>query len=347
MAKPATKLPFLRHKRAKGRDYWYFDTGTKDVLGKTILTRLPALKDPSFGGSYARAVAARTSRKNKQGILTLDGLIRQFERSPEYRGRSESTQKSYALYLARANSLIRNRAGESPPVKAVERRDIVAMRNVLADTPGAANQAIRAVSALFFWAIANDKAMDNPAKGISKFDSKEHKAWPQALVDEALTDPQIGMAVALLYFTGQRIGEVVRMSWHDIEGDFMRVFVQKKQTHIRVAILPELADLLKAQPKAGVTILTNSNGQSWSSGGLRDKIQAWGKQRKVHIVPHGLRKNAVNSLFEAGCTAAEVSGITDQSLAMLEHYGRGRNKLGLGRAAVVKLDTARKARNKG
>lgn len=346
MAKPTKKPLYVRHKQAKGRDYWYFDTGTKDIYGKMILTRLPDIKDPSFGASYARAQGARSARKNKKEALTFDGLIRQFERSPEYRNRTESTKKSYQIYLQRANGLLRDRAGDSPPIKGIERRDVLAVRNALADTPGAANQAVRAISALFHWAIKNDKTKENPAHGVTLFDSTPHKPWPQDLVEEAMLDPQVGMAVALLFFTGQRIAEVVRMSWNDIEGDHMKVFVQKKQNHIRVAILPELAERLKTQPRVGDTILTNSNGQAWSKGGLRDKIQAWGKGRGVHIVPHGLRKNAVNSLFEAGCTAAEVSGITDQTIKMLEHYASDRNKLGLGRAAMAKHDAARRGRNK-
>jgi len=66
--------------------------------------------------------------------------------------------------------------------------------------------------------------------------------------------------------------------------------------------------------------------------------------RAFKVVPHGLRKNAVISLLEAGCTAAEVSGITDQSLQMVEHYARGRNSLTLGRAAIIKLDAHRSKR---
>jgi hypothetical protein len=42
---------------------------------------------------------------------------------------------------------------------------------------------------------------------------------------------------------------------------------------------------------------------------------------------------------------AEVSGITDQSIQMIEHYAKGVNKLPLGRAAVIKLDAARRAKN--
>lgn len=346
MAKKPDSIPYLRRKRAKGSDYWYFDTGTRDLLNRPILTRLPHIKDPSFGGSLARAQAARTTRKNRQGILTLDGLIRQYERSPEYHELSESSKKSYGIYLRRANEKIRTKAGESPPAKGIERRDVVTLREQMADTPGAASQMVRAVSALYAWAIENSKLRDNPAHGVKKFKSKQHKPWPLSLVDEGLSDPQIGMAVALLYFTGQRIGDVIRMNWKDIDGDHMRVFVRKTQRQIRVAILPELEGMLSRQPRNGLAILTNSNGQPWSQNGLRAKLQAWAAERGHKVVPHGLRKNAVNSLFEAGCTAAEVSGITDQSIRMLEHYSKDVNKLGLGRSAVIKMEDARRARNK-
>lgn len=337
---------YLRKKSAKGRDYYYFDTGTKDERGKAILTPLPSPKSPEFGDCYARAKAARTQRRNKQGILTLDGLIRMYQRSPEWSALSESSKRSYSLYLKRANSLMRDKRGDSVPARGIERQDVRALRDKLADTPGAANQAIRALGALFAWAVENEKVKDNPAHGVKTFKAKPHEPWPEELIEEALSDPQIGMAVALFYFTGQRINEVVKMSWGAIDGDHMKVFVQKTQSHIRVAILPELMEMLKAQPKDSVAILTNANGQPWTQGGLRTKLQAWAAERGHHVVPHGLRKNAVDSLFEAGCTAAEVSGITDQSLQMLEHYAKGRNKLNLGRAAVVKFDAHRKARNK-
>lgn len=337
---------YLRKKSAKGRDYYYFDTGTRSEDGKPILTPQPNPKAPNFGDCYARAKAARGQRAGKQGVLTLDGLIRLYQRSPEWSALSGASQRSYSRYLERANRLMRNKRGESPAVKMIERQDVRALRDALAETPGAASQAVRAMGALFAWAVENEKVRDNPAKGVKKFKGKEHQPWPEELIEEALGDPQVGMAVALFYFTGQRINEVVKMSWGAVEGDHMRVFVQKTQSHIRVAILPELMEMLKAQPRDSVAILTNANGQPWSQSGLRQKLQGWAAERGKHVVPHGLRKNAVNALFEAGCTAAEVSGITDQSIPMLAHYAKGRNKLTLGRAAVVKFDAARKARNK-
>lgn len=337
---------YLRKKRAKGRDYYYFDTGQKTGDGKPILTRLPSPKAPGFGEAYARAKAARTSRRNKQGILTFDGLIRLYERSPEFHALAHNSKRSYTHYLEKANRLLRDKRGDSPPAAKIERQDILAMRTKMADSTGAANQVLRAIGALYAWAIENGKAKDNPARGVKKFKAEPHKKWPDELVEEGLADPQVGMAVALFYFTGQRINEVVRMSWRDIEGDHMRVYAQKTKSNLRVAILPELMEMLKARPKDSVAILTNANGRPWSAGGLRDKLQAWARARGHHVVPHGLRKNAVISLLQAGCTTAEVSGITDQSIQMIEHYAREVDKLHLGQAAVIKFDAARKARNK-
>lgn len=338
-----TKLKYLRVKKAKGRTYFYFDAGKRED-GQRDLRPLPDIKAFNFGDCYARARSERTRKKNKQGVLTLDGLIRQYEKSPEFRGLRGSSQYNYSLYLVRANRLIRSKSGESPPAKGIERTDVLALRDALSDTPGAANQAVGALGALFAWAVENGKLEKNPAANIRKFKAKPHEPWPETLLEEALADPQVGMPVALLYFTGQRIDDVIRMSWGDIKGDHMLVHVKKKDKQIRVAILPELASRLNAQEKSAVTILTNSNGKPWAKGGLRVKLQTWAKDRGHKVVPHGLRKNAVNSLLEAGCTAAEVSGITDQSLAMVEHYAKGRNSLALGRAAVIKMSEHRRKR---
>ncbi len=335
---------WVRLKTAKGRDYYYFDTGLTKDSGAAVLSPLPHIRDPRFGASYARAQAARTNRVKQSNELTLDGLIRIYEKSPEFRALAENSKRSYLRYLGVANDLIRSPRGESPAAKAVERRDVIAVRDKLSDNQGAASQTVRALSALFTWAVNNDRLTVNHAKGVKKYESEDHPAWPDDLLEEALNDPQIGMAVTLFYFTGQRINEVVKMSSRHLMGDHMLVYVQKTKTTIKVAILPGLMERLQGCGNQ-MALLVNSNGQPWTASGLRQKLQGWAKERGQHVVPHGLRKNAVNSLFEAGCTAAEVSGITDQSIGMLEHYAKGRNKLKLGHAAVVKLDTARSARN--
>lgn len=56
---------------------------------------------------------------------------------------------------------------------------------------------------------------------------------------------------------------------------------------------------------------------------------------------HGLRKSAVVTLLEAGCTAAEVAAITGQSMQMVEHYARQVNQKKLAAAAILEWENAR------
>ena len=152
----------------------------------------------------------------------------------------------------------------------------------------------------------------------------------------ASDDATVRLAVHLLYFTGQRIGDVMKMRWGDIRGGYIYV----KQTKTKKIVEPPLSAELKAEldrtPKTAVTIVTGIN-----EGQLRRKLQAFTAGLGAKTVPHGLRKNAVNALLEAGCTIAEVSAITGQTHQVVEHYAAKVNRKKLGGAAIYKLDSAR------
>jgi hypothetical protein len=85
-----------------------------------------------------------------------------------------------------------------------------------------------------------------------------------------------------------------------------------------------------------VTILTNSEGRPWTADGFK---ASWGKHKPeaaTGLVFHGLRKSAVVTLLEAGCTDAEVAAITCQSREMIEHYARAVNQRKLAASAILR-----------
>lgn len=338
-------LRYLRRKQAKGKTYWYFDTGQRDVKGKPILTRLPDKRDLAFGGAYARALAARTARGNviAKGAVDLDELIRRYERSPQFRKKAENTKRSYSRYLQVANRMIRSKSGGSPVAASLQAPHVAELRDKLADTPGAANQTIRALSAMFVWAVKPEQgyAKSNPCANITLFEGGEHEPWADELVEAALLDPDVQREVGVLYFTGQRIGDAVRMKPTDIERGQVKVYAQKTKSWLWIDLAADLKVILGTVRKDTLALLTNARGQPYTASGLRQKLQKWAADRGHKIVPHGLRKNAVNTLLVAGCTVAEVSAITDHSLAMVEHYAKGRNKARIGRGAIIKLDDHR------
>lgn len=341
------RLRWIHRKTAKGRNYTYFDTGTRNEDGRKVMLPMPNERDPKFPRAYAIACDKRRARGAQTEGRTFDGLIRLFEKSPEFRQLAANTCRSYLNSLSKSSKMLRDREGRSVPVDAIEQQDVMRIRDELADGQGA-NQAVRSIRALYTWAMQPGRkhASRNPAVGVPLLDEGEHEPWPDWLVEEALSDAKVGAAVALLYFSGQRIGDVVKMQWTDIVSGMIEVRQQKTDTPLSVAMLPELVDILATVPRRSFAILTNAEGRAWTTSGLRQMIQTWAIGRGQKIVPHGLRKNAVNALLEAGCSAAEVNAITGQDLKTIEHYAKKRDRSKLGKSAILKLDDARKARNR-
>src|SRR4051794_3639559 len=130
-------------KTAKGRVYYYYDTGVEGPRGRRILKRLPDVSDPGFGDALAGCNGARTRRSGASSVLTLHALIDLYERSPAYKEKAVSTQKNYRIYLAAIAKAL-----NTAPADQVERRDVVLLMDRMAERPGAANMMVRTVGAL-------------------------------------------------------------------------------------------------------------------------------------------------------------------------------------------------------
>ncbi len=104
-------------------------------------------------------------------------------------------------------------------------------------------------------------------------------------------------------------------------------------------------------------IVTNTRGLPWTGNGFRASWngalepppQKHGVLPRPHplwpikragLVFHGLRKSAVATLLEAGCTTAEVQAITGQSMQMVEHYAKQVNQKKLAASAILKWENA-------
>jgi integrase len=95
-----------------------------------------------------------------------------------------------------------------------------------------------------------------------------------------------------------------------------------------------------------VRILTSTRGTPWTKDGFR---ASWQKAltgelapiREDNLVFHGLRKSAVGTSLEAGCSDAEVAAITGQSRQMIEHYAKQVNQQKLATSAILKWERAK------
>jgi integrase len=333
-------LPFVKVVKAKGRRYAYFDTGVRKADGKLIYKRLPPVGDPGFGDVYAALLAWRTRRANVAAQLTVERLIDLYERSAEFRALAASTRQTYSIYLARISAELRSPANGSAPAYLVERRDILTLRDKMALTPGAANGMLRTTRALYRWARDRQHLDIDPCKGITLFEADDYPPWPEELLDAALAadDASIRMPVALLYYTAQRIGDVCAIRWGDVRDGVLSVKQQKTGKELEIRLHRSLAAELAKHPRTALTILADERSRALRPDTVRERLQRFAKKFGYEVVPHGLRKNAVNAMLEAGCSAAETAAVTGQSLQMVEHYAKRRSTRKLAQSAILKFE---------
>lgn len=327
-------LRYVKFTRAKGNLYAYFNTGRK-VNGKTVWLRLPPFGSAGFFESYASAMGARTKRQRI--VPDVAGLVESYQASDAFKALSAGTQKVYRVYLGKINAAMGKLA-----VETITRKHV---RAVLATIPGAAsrNLFVGVVGALYKWGRGHDMTERNPVAGIEKFKTGEHEPWPRALLDAALAaeDDTVRLAVHLLFYTGQRLGDVIKLQWSAIQRGRLSLRQQKTGKDISIPLAKPLAAELARTAKRGLFILCHDNGRPFGDDALRGKLKAFAAERGFQAVPHGLRKNAVNALLEEGCTIAEVQSVTGQTMEIVAHYAKAVDRDKLADAAILKLERRR------
>lgn len=328
-------MPRVKRVRAKGRDYYYFDTGTKNEAGKPILKRLPDPSDKRFGSVYAAMQAQISRRATIAPQMTVSGLIDLYQRSPAYRALKPASIQLYDIQMRKIADAI----GKAP-VDEVERRDVVTLMDSLADRPGTANVVLAVLRSIYRWGRDRGHTTADPGREVERFAVGEHEPWPEPLLTAALSakDATIRLTVALLYYTAQRIGDVCKMRWSDIRDGRISLVQEKTGKPMSLPIHASLAVEINKAPRRGLTILSNEQGHQFQPEAIRQRLQRFAAKRGCKVVPHGLRKNAVNSLLEAGCSIGETAAISGQSLEMVEHYAKRRATEKMGSAAILKWE---------
>lgn len=335
------KLPSLEHVkyvRAKGRIYAYFNSGQK-AYGKPVYARLPDPADPGFFSTYAALKGVRTKRATLRDNVSR--MCQAYQHSKRFLDLKENSQRLYALTLKRIDSLL----GEFP-VDDLQPTDIEAALDTLAG-PGARHVFIAVLAAMYRWKLG--KGVPRPTDNIDRVKYGEHDPWPEHVLEAGLKaeHDRTRLAIHLLYFTGQRIGDVCNMRWKDLEGGEVKWTQEKTGKLVEFPVNAELRAELERTPKRGITILTNHLGAPISDDIIRKELKRFAATFDLDLVPHGLRKNAVNAMLEAGCSVAETAAITGQTYQIVEKYARKINRRRLGKQAVLLWEQSRNRKTGG
>lgn len=332
------KLKYTKRKTSGKYEYWVFRFRGKE----TPLPGRPG--DAAFLEAYTPLLtAAQTARKTKVDARanaqpgTTAALIEHYKRHRKY-GRLGPSRKQL---LDKCFTIIYDYWGHLLPSQ-ISPKAILALQEMMTDTPAMADKVVGALRQLFKFGIPRGYLTHNPADHIENLreNGEGYIPWPQAVID-AVTDaasPILRLAIFMHLYTGQRIQDVAKMQWSHIKGNSIEVASQAKSgLRLLVPMHPVLAKEVAQIEKKSIHILYGRAQQPLTTDALRDRLKVVMRQLDLYTPNensndvyayhfHGLRKNAVNALLEAGCTPAQVSSITGQTLATVQHYAQRMNR---------------------
>lgn len=250
--------------------------------------------------------------------VTIAKMIEAYRKSTKWAELSKHTQKSYARHM----DYFAAKMGEFEPDR-IKTRHLNDLLDQLRGTPTDANRKMACLSAVYSWGQRKEWCKTNPALSVDKLKptGRDRGPWPVDLI-HAARETATGDTLLLfemLLGTGQRVADVLRMRWNDMDGDGIKVTQQKTKAAIYVPLTDRLRRVLASTPKRGLTIITQANGKPvgynlawvWMMD-LRRKIGA-----EAYDI-HSLRHSAASEIASLpGMTADHVRAITGHSATQM------------------------------
>lgn len=314
---------------------------------------------PEFIASYNAAVETR--KVAPEGALQF--IVNRFQQSSDFLDLAEKTRKDYKKHI----KAIETEFGDFP-IKALADRRTRAEFLAWRDRIGVASRRqadyrFAVFARILSWAFNRGLVPLNPCERPGRLyrSTRSESIWTD--VDEAAflakAPAHLHLALTLALWTGQRQGDLLRLTWAAYDGTHIRMKQRKTGARVIIPVGGPLrtaldkakakrAELKDDKPKP-ITILATEGGTSWTESGFRASWRkACAKAGVVGVTFHDLRGTAVTRLALADCSEAEIATITGHSLrdvgAILDAHYLKRDS-GLAESAIRKLETRTKTPN--
>jgi integrase len=328
------------------RHYFYAWRGDPLLKGEDGVPLKPG--DPQLIVAYTEAHQAR----KRSPLIDMFSLIVSFRSTTEFTKLAARTKRDYSRFLG----WIEDEFGDMP-LSLVEKPKARGLfktwRDELAEKHGD-RQADYAWGVLArVLSVAKDRgtiSVNVCERGgkLYEVDRAEVIWLPEHIKAFGLVaSDELRFALILAMWTGQRQGDLIKLTWLQYDGTHIRLQQGKRKARVAIPVGAVLKAELDARMPANREgrIIRNTRGKNWTNDGFRT---SWGKafDKSAILVGTDLRFNdlrgtAVTRLALAGCTVPEIAALTGHSLKDVErilqaHYLGG--KFELAEQAMVKLE---------
>jgi integrase len=328
----------------------------------TYLAGTPWSED--FMRQYATALdGVKMQASNIRAGRTVAGTVNAIVAGYlDYSDASTSPFKTLAAETQRTRRNIlenfRNAHGDLPVYRTVgDKRVMLLTRehmqrvvNKKSATPFAQRNFLNTLRAMFQWAMKEGRIPDDPTLGVTreKVKTSGYLTWSEAHIERFETKHPIGskarLAFALLLYTGQRRGDIVKIGRQNIQDGILTIDQGKtegdEEAHLEIPVHPKLREIIDGTPTVGVkSFLVTHFGKPYTAPGFgnwfREQCNAAGCP---DVSAHGLRKATARRLAEIGCTAHQIASITGHaSLSEVQRYTKAADRKRMAQEAMKKL----------
>lgn len=317
----------------------------RDVRGKTRYRFRRAGKSVYLPGPPGSAkfldtyqkLLADSEPKRRAPDGTLDALAQIYYASPAFLKNKPSTQRAYRSNLTGFLA----KWGDAP-VSMLETDDLAEIIGLMADRPGAANNLIKRLRALFKIARRKGWISFDPTEEIPYFKTGEIHTWTADEHTMFVKRWKAGSMARLAYLahlhTGQRKGDIVRLPMPKNASEPIRLIQEKTGKRLEIPLEPVLWEEVQRHEKRPALLVT-SFGKPFSANGYGNWFRERCRDAELpeRCSSHGLRKSAAKDLAEAGCSAHQIQAITGHaSLKEVERYTRAAEQSRLAKSALEK-----------
>lgn len=338
-----------------GRRYLYRRVGSQ-------LVPLPDLpeNDPAFLEAYL--AAGRVQRKATRAPTgTIAALCAAYLGSREYASLAASTRAVWRRVLDRIST-------ERGTGLVTDLRPDHIRKDVRALTPGAASMRLKAWRSILAYAVQEDMIPASPAAGVKapKGIVTPHRRWTHDEIAAFRAHWQLGTmqrtAFEVIYWTGARCVDAVRLGWQMVDREGWLRFTQAKTggpaaSPIRAALPAWCAPLaedrtlfLAAVPADRMLWIVTGTGKARSHKAVSQWMSAAARAAGLpdDCTAHGLRKARASELAEVGATASQLGAwLGHASLAESSLYTRETDKVTVLRGTAIGNRKPRVSKNAG
>ncbi len=286
-------------------------------------------------------IADGIPRPVKRRGETLGDMLDDWVASEEWAGLKPQSRYSYERVIAPKTGFVAKlrdrRVAEFSTPFVINIRDAIKKKHKL----WAGNYTVKVLRVAFGWGRLRGWCETNPAEGVPLLKKPadapiRNRMWTAQEFEVVWhhASATLRRAIALAYYAGMRVSDIVAISWAAWDGEVL-CWHQSKTGHlVQVRAAKPLRDELSSGERRGDRLLANLEGQPYTRDGLQTLL--WNLVKRLEYLGlvrsglcfHGLRHSLGAALYDLGldreARKAALGHVSDAASAVYERDGNRR-----------------------